>query len=142
MPIGKNSIVRAAKAAASAETKVALPVSEGAPVAEEVVTAPTSVAAEAAPKKRGRKPKNPDGAKAAESTAKDAAPKKKPGRKPAAGKASAKKTTASGKKSPAKKPVVAASAVIANISPEVVEKVAKVDKNHVSIGDKMPAYLL
>ena len=112
MPIGKNSIARAAKAMKPEEEKtVILP---------EIPEQPPVAAAEEkpAPKKRGRKPGS----------------KNQP--KPAA-KKTAKKT-------------VAASAVIADISPEVVEKVAKPKKKKApespksafAIGEELPEYLL
>lgn len=70
--------------------------------------------------------------------------------KPATKKPAAKKTTTGAKKAPAKKPAAPkaepTTGVIANVSPEVVEKVVGHEENaaveHVQIGAKMPSYLL
>jgi hypothetical protein len=71
--------------------------------------------------------------------------------KPAQKKTTTKKTTScTAKKAPAKKPAAPkaepTTGVIANVSPEVVEKVVGHEENaeveHVQIGTRMPSYLL
>lgn len=124
MPIGKDSIQkRVAKATDTAPAEVAAEVKE-APVAKP-----------AAKKTAAKKPATAKKASAATAEKKPAAKTSAP-KKPAAPKATKPEATIA----------EPATAVIANVSPEVVAAVVGHEEGapteHVSIGDKMPNYLL
>lgn len=123
MPIGKDSIQkRVAKTAPETTAEVA----------------ETAVKPAPAKKAPAKKP-------AATTAAKKAASATTAEKKPAAKKAPAKKPAVPKAEMPAE-PVAPATAVMANVSPEVVEAVVGHEEGaaveHVSIGDKMPTYLL
>jgi len=130
MPIGKDSIQkRVAKNATTEPTPVAEPVVEA--VEESKPTEP--VKKPAAPKKPATTQKKPATTKkstTSTTTKKTTTPRKPATKKPA----------------PAETPAEPATTVIANISPEVVEKVVGHEEGaateHVQIGSKMPTYLL
>ncbi len=123
MPIGKDSIQKRVAKAAPETTAEAV-------VAEAAKPAP----AKKAPAK-----------KPATTTAKKATSATTAEKKPAAKKPAAKKPAAPKAVKPVE-PAMPATAVMANVSPEVVKAVVGHEEgaavDHVSIGDKMPTYLL